>query len=94
MWKLSSDSIAKNCPLWIEDRKSELQKPKNKVFISFIVFHFLSFSSSRDKNHVTKLLSRFPNLDRNLVQREYPDVDVKAIDYKDKSRGHFAPKID
>lgn len=53
---------------------------------------FVDFS--RDRNHVTKLLSRFPNLDRDLVQREYPDVNVKMIDYKDKARGHFAPKID
>ncbi|XP_031638588.1 39S ribosomal protein L47, mitochondrial [Contarinia nasturtii] len=51
-------------------------------------------AKNRDKNYVTKLLSRYPNLDRKLVQREYPYVDVKAIDYKDKSRGHFAPKID
>lgn len=49
---------------------------------------------SRDKNHVKKLLSRFPHLSRELLEREYPDVNVKEIDYKDRARGHFAPKID
>lgn len=55
---------------------------------------FLCLFYSRDKNHVRKLLSRFPDLDRDLVQREYPDVNVKKLDYHDYTRGHYAPKID
>lgn len=39
-------------------------------------------------------MSRFPDLDRNLLKREYPDVNVKGIDYNDRARGHYAPKID
>lgn len=52
------------------------------------------FIYSRDRNHVQGLLVRYPNLDRDLLKRRYPDVDVKALEYKDKTRGHFAQKID
>lgn len=62
------------------------------MLLTSLFSHFLSFS--RDKNHVKKLLIRFPHLDRKLLEREYPDVNVKDLEYKDKVRGHFAPKID
>lgn len=62
------------------------------VWFIFIKRFISTFS--RDKNHVKKLLVRFPHLDLELLEREYPDVKVKDLVYKDRVRGHFAPKID
>lgn len=52
------------------------------------------FICSRDRNHVTKLLSKFPNMDRDMLKRKYPDVNIDHIEDKDRARGHFAPRID
>lgn len=59
-----------------------------------IHFGFASFHFRRNRNHVTHLLRRNPNLDRDLLKRKYPDVDIEKIDRIDKARGHFVPKIE
>lgn len=46
------------------------------------------------RRHVGKLLREFPNIDRGLLSRKYPNVDVKRLEYKDSVRGHYVPKID
>lgn len=53
---------------------------------------FLHFS--RNRNHVTHLLRRYPNLDRDLLRSKYPNVDIEKIERTDKARGHFAPIIE
>lgn len=40
-----------------------------------------------------KLLSRFPNIDRDVLKRRYPDVDIDKIDRNDLAPGHFLPKV-
>lgn len=40
------------------------------------------------------LLRRNCNLDRTILQRNYPDVNIDALIYKGKIRGHYVPKIE
>lgn len=44
---------------------------------------------NRNKNHVIKLLQRFPELDLNLLKDKYPDVDIDKILAKDLVRPHY-----
>lgn len=93
MFKPSLDFIVKNCTNTRLEQESKCRK--TDLYISKIFYFIISiFPSSRDKNHVTKLLSRYPNLDRKLLQREYPDVNIRQLEFNDRARGHFAPKID
>jgi len=46
----------------------------------------------RDFNHVIGLLNRFPNLDREALKKQYPDVDVEKAKLSRKYGGHFDPK--
>lgn len=49
---------------------------------------------TRDKNHVIRLLARFPDLDRKLMAEKYPHINFKLLELKDRTRGHFVPKVD
>lgn len=51
-------------------------------------------AKTRDKNHVKKLLSRFPDLDRTMLAEKYPNINFKLMEYKDKVRGHYVPRVD
>lgn len=46
-------------------------------------------AKNRDRNHVVKLLRRFPDLDINLLREKYPDVDIDKILRDDKVRPHI-----
>lgn len=50
-------------------------------------------SRNRDRNHVGYLLKRNPDLDRGLLQRKYPHVNIERLEKMDKFRGHFVPKL-
>lgn len=49
------------------------------------------FFLSRDKNHVIHLMKRFPNMDMEAVQQQYPSVDIKKIKNYSNVRGHYVP---
>lgn len=97
MLKCSFDSTEKNIIYSIQERDGQFNtlSSMSKCEFSFLIIYLICLHNfRRDRNRVRRLLRNFPNLDRDLVQREYPDVDVKDIDYKDRARGHFIPKID
>jgi large subunit ribosomal protein L47 len=49
---------------------------------------------TRDRNHVIRLLSRFPDTDRKLLAEKYPSVNLAAIEMKNLHKGHYEPKFD
>jgi large subunit ribosomal protein L47 len=48
----------------------------------------------RDRNHLIRLIRRFPDLDRNMLQEKYPNVAVRNLEKKDLFRGHYVPRVD
>lgn len=48
---------------------------------------------NRDRNQVVHLLKRNPNLDRGMLSRKYPTVDIEKLIKYDKIRGHYEPKM-
>lgn len=51
-------------------------------------------AKTRDKNHVIRLLSRFPDLDKKMLAEKYPNINLKFLEIKDKYRGHYVPRVD
>lgn len=47
---------------------------------------------NRDFNHVQHLLKRFPNMDMEALNAQYPNVDLEKAKRSRKVRGHFDPK--
>nr|CAG4645806.1 EOG090X0DBE [Lynceus sp. MCZ IZ 141354] len=43
---------------------------------------------NRRKNHVLGLLKRFPNMDMEALQQEYPELDIEKLKLHKKTRGH------
>lgn len=39
------------------------------------------------------LMRRNPNMDRDVLRRKYPGVDIEKLVNNDKIRGHYLPKI-
>lgn len=50
-------------------------------------------AKNRDQNEVIHLLKRNPELDRQLLQAKFPQVNIERIEKLDKARGHFVPKL-
>lgn len=48
----------------------------------------------RNRNEVMMLLRRNPNINREMLMEKYPDVDIDILIRKDKTRGHYVPKIE
>lgn len=48
---------------------------------------------NRDRNEVIHLLKRNPNLDKNLLKRKFPTVDIEKLEKGDKFRGSYVPKV-
>lgn len=51
-------------------------------------------AKNRSRNEVTMLLRRNPSLDKEVLRREFPTVDIDKLITNDKVRGHFVPKVD
>lgn len=49
---------------------------------------------NRDKNHIIRLLRRFPNIDRSILKERYPSINFDALKTKDLYRGHYVPRVD
>lgn len=49
---------------------------------------------NRERNEVGHLLKRNPNMDINVLQTKYPQVNIERLLKNDKVRGHYAPKIE
>ncbi|XP_045765088.1 39S ribosomal protein L47, mitochondrial [Maniola jurtina] len=47
---------------------------------------------NRNFNQVQHLLKRFPDMDMEKLQAEYPEVDIEKAKRSKKARGHFLPK--
>ncbi|KAG7212808.1 hypothetical protein KM043_013064 [Ampulex compressa] len=47
---------------------------------------------NREKNRVTVLLRKFPNVDIEALKREYPTVNIEAIRNSNKTSGHYVPE--
>jgi len=48
---------------------------------------------NRDRNQVIHLLKRNPDLDKNLLKRKFPSVDIEKLEKGDKFRGNYVPKV-
>lgn len=48
---------------------------------------------NRDRNEVVHLLKRNPDLDKQLLRRRFPTVNIERILSHDKARGHHVPKL-
>lgn len=46
---------------------------------------------NRNRNHVMRLLQRYPNTDLKVLAEQYPDVDIQKLIDSDKVRGHYVP---
>lgn len=46
---------------------------------------------NRNRNHVMRLLQRFPNIDLKELAAQYPDVNIKRLIDRDMVRGHYVP---
>lgn len=51
-------------------------------------------SRNRARNHVIRLLRRYPDIDRDVLKQKYPSVNIENLNKKDKFRGHYVPKLD
>jgi large subunit ribosomal protein L47 len=51
-------------------------------------------AKNRDKNHVIRLLRRYPNIDRGVLEQNYPSVNLNLLHKKDKFRGHYIQPVD
>ncbi|VEN38503.1 unnamed protein product [Callosobruchus maculatus] len=69
-----------------KDVEAFLLKYREKLYLS------KRKERSRNFNHVVQLLKRFPNMDMEALQQQYPDVDLEKAKRSRKARGHFAPK--
>jgi large subunit ribosomal protein L47 len=48
-------------------------------------------AQNRDRNEVTHILKRFPNVDRSMLANKYPHVNIDKLIKTDKIRGHHEP---
>ncbi|XP_065355096.1 large ribosomal subunit protein uL29m [Calliphora vicina] len=48
---------------------------------------------NRSRNEVMMMLRRNPNMDRDMLRRKFPNVDIDKLVNTDKIRGHYIPKI-
>lgn len=46
---------------------------------------------NRNRNHVMRLLQRFPNTDLKVLAEHYPDVNIQKLIDNDMIRGHYVP---
>lgn len=50
-------------------------------------------AQNRDRNEVTHLLKRNPDMSMRSLRQKYPKVDIDKLVREDKFRGHYTPKI-
>lgn len=41
--------------------------------------------------YVMALMQRFPNVDRQLLQEQYPDINIEKLSKRREARGHRLP---
>lgn len=46
---------------------------------------------NRNRNHVMRLLQRFPDTDLKVLAEQYPDVNIQKLIDSDMIRGHYVP---
>ena len=46
---------------------------------------------NRNRNHVMRLLQRYPDLDLKVLAEQYPDVNIQKLIDSDMIRGHYVP---
>lgn len=71
-------------------------KLKSKLIIRFnCIEQILTKNNffSRSRNEVMMILRRNPNMDREVLRRKFPDVDIEKLVNTDKIRGHYLPKV-
>lgn len=56
-----------------------------------LMFLFLSYSRIRD--HVCMLLRRYPHMDMDVLQKKYPEVNVRALRHHKRSLGHHEHNV-
>lgn len=49
--------------------------------------------NSRMRNHVCMLLRRFPDMDMDVLQQKYPEVNVRALRHHKYARGHHLKNL-
>lgn len=89
-------------PLWLDQKWIE---KSTATYGGFAVRKFLKLyreklynekrkAVNRDRNHLIRLLSRFPDLDQQMLAEKYPHIDFDTLRKKDRFRGHFVPKVE
>lgn len=48
---------------------------------------------TRMRNHVYMLLRRFPDMDMDVLQQKYPEVNVRALRHHKRARGHHLKNL-
>jgi large subunit ribosomal protein L47 len=51
-------------------------------------------AKNRDRNEVCHQLKRNPNIDINILQTKYPEVNIERLMKHDKFKGHYVPKLE
>lgn len=82
---------------WREQNPRGCQGPEYQKFIRLYrekLYNEKRKGRNRDRNHVIRLLSRFPNLDRNVLREKYPHINFDHLHKKDIFRGHYVPNVE
>lgn len=98
-YKKSSEHVI---PYWMNKKWREANArgcngPEFQKFIKFYrekKYNEKRKSKNRDKNHVIRLLRRFPELDRAVLAEKYPTINFDTLKSKDLYRGHFVPRVE
>lgn len=82
---------------WREENARGSNGPEFQKFVRLYrekLYNDKRKARNRDKNHVIRLLRRFPNLDRSMLQEKYPSINFDALKSKDVYRGHYVPRVE
>jgi len=86
-------------PIWMNRRELESRSAQGTQVSKFVRLlkeqkHVQNRRAGiRVQNHVARLLRRYPEMDLDKCQEQYPEVDVRAIKRRKVARGHHLHNI-
>ncbi|XP_045614785.2 large ribosomal subunit protein uL29m [Procambarus clarkii] len=80
-------------PEWMQPKTNEVESKKGDIWRFQRLLKEKEFVERRKtlrliRNHVCMLLRRFPHMDMDKLQKQYPEVDVQALRKRKFARGH------
>lgn len=97
-FRFEGAAVAKFRRLMREKIYNEKRKAKKYEYSSifqlytYILTNIFLFFFSRDRNEVTHLLRRYPNLNKEFLSQKYPSVDIKKLIKNDKIKTNVVPQ--